>query len=187
MSARPLGHRKVSNILLQIWKLRFCHKANPLFRLWARGLVKISKLIFSRDTDCLIEILKLKFYHQYLCIIVWFELNPRVRYACGNVFILITNPSFLLIVFLSLLKVSAGYNIMRCSQPRLCQFIVLYIFIYNLSKISFDLFSFYWRLQHYAMFPAPASSDTSLPPHSFQERIHLSDKNLNPLNHSSRF
>ena len=35
--------------------------------------------------------------------------------------------------------------------------------------------------------PSPASADTSPPPHSFQERIHLSTKNLNPLNHSSHF
>ena len=34
----------VGNSLLQIWKPRFGHKAKLLFRLWAQGLVKISKL-----------------------------------------------------------------------------------------------------------------------------------------------
>ena len=35
---------RVGNSLLQIWKLRFGHKAKLLFRLWAQGSVKISKL-----------------------------------------------------------------------------------------------------------------------------------------------
>ena len=34
----------VGNSLLQIWKLRFGHKAKLLFRLWSQGLVKILKL-----------------------------------------------------------------------------------------------------------------------------------------------
>ena len=37
-----------SNSFLQIWKLRFGHKAKLLFR---QCLVKISKLKFSQDTD----------------------------------------------------------------------------------------------------------------------------------------
>ena len=35
---------RVGNSLLQIWKLRFGHKAKLLFRLWAQDLVKILKL-----------------------------------------------------------------------------------------------------------------------------------------------
>ena len=35
------------NILLQIWKLRFGNKATLLFRLSAKGLVKILKLKFK--------------------------------------------------------------------------------------------------------------------------------------------
>ena len=34
---------RVGNSLLQIWKLRFGHKAKLLFKLGAQGLVKISK------------------------------------------------------------------------------------------------------------------------------------------------
>ena len=37
------------NILLQVWKLRFGHKAKPLSRLWAQGLVKILILKFRQD------------------------------------------------------------------------------------------------------------------------------------------
>ena len=40
---------RVGNNLLQIWKLRFGHKAKLLFRLWAQGLVKILKLKFRQD------------------------------------------------------------------------------------------------------------------------------------------
>ena len=37
--------------LLQIWKLKFGHKANFLFRLWAQGLVNILKLKFRQDFE----------------------------------------------------------------------------------------------------------------------------------------
>ena len=40
---------RVGNSLLQIWMLRFGHKAELLSRLWAQGLVKILKLKFSQD------------------------------------------------------------------------------------------------------------------------------------------
>ena len=40
---------RVGNSLLQIWKLRYGHKAEFLFRLWAQGLVKILKLKFRQD------------------------------------------------------------------------------------------------------------------------------------------
>ena len=42
---------RVGNSLLQIWKLRFGHKAKLLFRLCAQGLVKILKLKFRRDFE----------------------------------------------------------------------------------------------------------------------------------------
>ena len=35
---------RIGNILLQIWKLRFGHKAKLLFRFWAQGLVNILSL-----------------------------------------------------------------------------------------------------------------------------------------------
>ena len=41
----------VGNSLLQIWKLRFDHKAKLLFRLLAQGLVKILKLKFRQDFE----------------------------------------------------------------------------------------------------------------------------------------
>ena len=50
---------RVGNSLLQIWKLRFGHKAKLLFKLWAQGLVKISKLKFSQDIDVWLRFLKL--------------------------------------------------------------------------------------------------------------------------------
>ena len=40
---------RVGNSLLQIWKLRFGRKAKLLFRGWAQGLVKFSKLKFRQD------------------------------------------------------------------------------------------------------------------------------------------
>ena len=40
---------RVGNSLLQIWKLRFGHKAKLLFRLWAQDLAKILKLNFRQD------------------------------------------------------------------------------------------------------------------------------------------
>ena len=41
----------VDNSLLQIWRLRFGHKAKLLFRLSAQGLVRSLKLKFRRDFD----------------------------------------------------------------------------------------------------------------------------------------
>ena len=41
----------VGNSLLQIWMLRFCHKAKLLFRLSAQGLVRSLKLKFRRDVE----------------------------------------------------------------------------------------------------------------------------------------
>ena len=40
---------RVGNSLLQIWKLRFGHKAKVLFRLSAQGVVRSLKLKFRRD------------------------------------------------------------------------------------------------------------------------------------------
>ena len=56
------------------------------------GFVKILKLKFYGEADvwlrfwnwCLVEILKMKF-DQDLCLNLWYELNPRVRCAFGNV------------------------------------------------------------------------------------------------------
>ena len=42
---------RVGNSLLQIWKLRFGHKANFLFRLSAQGLVRSLKMKFRRDFE----------------------------------------------------------------------------------------------------------------------------------------
>ena len=50
---------RVGNSWLQIWKLRFGHKAKLLFKLWAQGLVKISKLKVSQDIDVWFRFLKL--------------------------------------------------------------------------------------------------------------------------------
>ena len=41
----------VGNSLLQIWKLRFGHKAKLLFRLSAQGLVRSLKLKFRQDFE----------------------------------------------------------------------------------------------------------------------------------------
>ena len=38
---------RVGNSLLQIWKLRFGHKAKLLFRLGAQGLVKVSRQVMN--------------------------------------------------------------------------------------------------------------------------------------------
>ena len=43
--------KRVDNSLAQIWRLKFGHKANFLFGLWAQGLVKILKLKFRRDFE----------------------------------------------------------------------------------------------------------------------------------------
>ena len=42
---------RVGNSLLQIWKLRFGHKAKLLFRFSAQGLVRSLKLKFRRDFE----------------------------------------------------------------------------------------------------------------------------------------
>ena len=42
---------RVGNSLLQIWKQRFGHKAELLFRLSAQGLVRSLKLKFRRDFE----------------------------------------------------------------------------------------------------------------------------------------
>ena len=42
---------RVGNSLLQIWKLRFGHKAKLLFRLSAQGLVRSLKLKFRQDFE----------------------------------------------------------------------------------------------------------------------------------------
>ena len=42
---------------------------------------------------CLVEILKMKF-DQDLCLNLWYELNPRVRCAFGNVLSLLTGSSY---------------------------------------------------------------------------------------------
>ena len=55
------------NSLLQIWKLRFGHKAKLLFRPRAQGLIKILKLMFRQD-------LKLEF-GQYFDADVWLRLR----------------------------------------------------------------------------------------------------------------
>ena len=59
----------VGNSLLQIWELRFGHKAKLLFKLWAQGLVKIWKLKFRQDFEagvcstfscwCFVEVMEL--------------------------------------------------------------------------------------------------------------------------------
>ena len=50
---------RVGDSLLQISKRRFGQKAKLLFKLWAQGLVKISKLKFSQDIDVWFRFLKL--------------------------------------------------------------------------------------------------------------------------------
>ena len=42
---------RAGNSLLQIWKLRFDHRAKLLFRLKVQGLVKILKLKFRQDFE----------------------------------------------------------------------------------------------------------------------------------------
>ena len=73
--------------------------ADVWLTLWSWILVKILKLplvkiltlrmlMFGWDFEvdiCLIKILKLKF-DKDLCKNLWYELNPRVRFAFGNVF-----------------------------------------------------------------------------------------------------
>ena len=65
----------VGNSLMQIWKLRFGHKAKLLFRLSAQGLVRSLKLKFRRDFEaevwsvfccwCLVEVTKLNLCEDY--------------------------------------------------------------------------------------------------------------------------
>ena len=57
---------RVGNSLLQIWKLRFGHKAKLLFRPSAQSLIRILKLRFRQD-------LKLEF-GQYFDADVWLRL-----------------------------------------------------------------------------------------------------------------
>ena len=45
------NENRVGNSFLQIWKLRFGHKAKLLFRLSAQGLVRTLKLKFRRDFE----------------------------------------------------------------------------------------------------------------------------------------
>ena len=71
-----------------------------LVKIMKLGLVKILKFKFSRDADvwlkfwswCLVEILKMKF-DQDLFSNLWYELNPRVRCAFGNVYTLHNNTN----------------------------------------------------------------------------------------------
>ena len=63
------AEKRVDDSLVQIWKLKFGHKATLLLRLWAQGLVKILKLKFRQDFEaevwsvfccwCLVEVTKL--------------------------------------------------------------------------------------------------------------------------------
>ena len=80
--------------------LMFCRMLNPswiLVEILKLGLVKILKLKFYGEADvwsrfwswCLVEILKMKF-DQELCLNLWYEINPRVRCASGDVFISMT-------------------------------------------------------------------------------------------------
>ena len=65
-----------------------------MFRLWAQGFVKIRSWILSKILNLslvkilslsLVKFLKMNF-DQDLCQKLWYELNPRVRCAFGNVF-----------------------------------------------------------------------------------------------------
>ena len=72
-----------------------------MFRLWAQGFAKIRSWILSKIWKLglvkilslsLFKFLKLKFY-QNLCQKLWYELNPRVRCAFGNVWTIIDGYS----------------------------------------------------------------------------------------------
>ena len=81
--------------MFSFFLLMFCRM---LYRCWILveilklDLVKILKLKFYGEADawlkfpswCLVEILKMKF-DQDLCLNLWYELNPLVRCAFGNV------------------------------------------------------------------------------------------------------
>ena len=66
---------RFGNSLLQIWKLKFGHKAKLLFRLSAQGLVRSLKLKFRGDFEaviwsvyccwCLVEVTKLNLGQDY--------------------------------------------------------------------------------------------------------------------------
>ena len=43
--------KRVDNSLVQIWRLKFGHKAKLLFTLWAQGLVKSLKLKFKQNFE----------------------------------------------------------------------------------------------------------------------------------------
>ena len=59
---------RVGNSLLQIWKLRFGHKAKLLFRLSAQGLVRSLKLKFRRDFEA-------EDWSKFFAADVWFRLR----------------------------------------------------------------------------------------------------------------
>ena len=72
---------RVGKSSLQNWELSFGHKGKLFFRLW------FEHKVWSRFWSlCLVKILKMKF-DQDLCLNLWYELNPRVRCAFGDVFI----------------------------------------------------------------------------------------------------
>ena len=70
---------------------KICLISLPAARQLKLGFVKILKFKFSRDADvllrfwswCLVDVLKM--FDQDLCLNLWYELNPRVRCAFGNV------------------------------------------------------------------------------------------------------
>ena len=84
-----------------VWSVFFCwcfvkvmlNQSWILVEIVKLGLVKILNFKFYREAHvwlriwrwCLVEILKMKF-DQDLCLNSWYELNPRVRCAFGNVF-----------------------------------------------------------------------------------------------------
>ena len=93
---------RVGNSLLQIWELRFDHKAKLLFRL-TPSLISLQfvcdeMLMFGWDFEVsVVEIMKQKF-DQDLCLNLWYEplgyfgkmnSTPRVCCAFGNVFFII--------------------------------------------------------------------------------------------------
>ena len=45
------AEKLVDESLVQMWKLKFGHKFNFLFRIWAQGLVKILKMKLRRDCE----------------------------------------------------------------------------------------------------------------------------------------
>ena len=51
LSADVNAEKLVDESLVQVWKLKFGHKVNFLFRIWAQGLVKILKMKLRRDCE----------------------------------------------------------------------------------------------------------------------------------------